>query len=86
MQGSPTGSRMFGQLVSERGHPAIVFTYQFTATVSQQQGSLQSEHSQAAMLGLFGVLGSSQHHSEQSDCQQSASDNGSGCETSKQVS
>lgn len=85
MQGAATGSRMLGELVPEGRHPSIVLTHKLVATVPEQQGSIQSESSQAAMLRLFGMLGSSQHQSEQSDCQQFAWDNGSSCEASQQV-
>ncbi len=76
---------MLGELVREGQHPCIVLTHKFVATVPEQQGSIQSESSQAAMLGMFGMLGSSQHQSEQSDRQQFAWDNGSSCEASQQV-
>jgi len=85
MQGAATGSRMLGELIPKGRHPSIVLTHKFIATVPEQQGSIQSESSQAAMLRMFGMLGSSQHQSEQSDCQQFAWDNGSSCETSQQV-
>ena len=85
MQGPATDSRMPSELVFERGHTTAVFPHKLTATVSKQQGSFQPEYSQAAMLRLSGVLGSSQYQSEQSNCQQPAWDYGSSCQASQQV-
>ena len=86
MQGASTGGRMLGELVYERRHLATLLTYQFIATVPQQQRIIQSKHSQAAMPGVPGMRGSSELQPEQPNSQQPASNAGSCCKAGQQVS
>ena len=77
---------MLGELVYKRRYLAAVLTYQFIATIPKQQRIIQSKHSQAAMPGLPGMLGSFEHQPEQSDSQQPPSNAGSCCKAGQQVS
>ena len=77
---------MLGELVYKRRHLATLLTYQFIATVPEQQRVIQSKHSQATMPGVPGMLGSSEHQPEQPNSQQPASNVGSCCKAGQQVS